>query len=261
MATKVISAIVNQAINEFMRPLVEKVPVEALRIMKKVGFDKMLPIISIVFTSLFPKEKYSWGEALNDFSTEVTAELRRIINEKVGEEEGGEYTTVESKKTPDSLKAFNRIFLTPQLADEINNLLSAFSELFKDSTGKEKSAKEIKKIMALLANMDPENLYVFLKQDRTTREMYLGLFIKKVEEKSLEELIKDLKTELVELREGGRVAYQELVVPAIDKIAPTLKWLDDACGPGTEIEIKTTAFEQRAKKFRDTQKASKRRKK
>lgn len=255
---KVVGAIVNQAINEFMRPLVEKVPIPALRIMKKVGFDKILPIISVVFTALFPREKYSWGESLNDFTTEITAELRRIINEKVGEEEGGEYTTVESKKTPNNLKALNRIFLTPQLVGEINNLLTAFSELFEDSAGKKKSAKEIKKIMAMLADMGPENLYVFLKQDKPTREMYLGLFVKKVEEKSLEESIKDLKTELAKLREGGGVACQELVKPVFDKITPALKWLGDACKPGTEIEIKTTAFEKRAKKFRDTQKALRR---
>ncbi len=254
---KVLNAIVNQAINEFMRPLVEKVPVGALQIMKKVGFDKILPIISIAFTSLFPKEKYSWGEALNDFSTEITAELRRIINEKVGEESGDVITHGEPK-IKKGARGLNRIFLSPELSDEISDLLTAFADLFKTSEGKEKPKKEQKDIIALLADMDPENLYVFLKQDRTTREMYLGLFIKKTEEKSLEDSIKDLKAELVKLREGGKVAYHELVIPAVDKITPALKWLDNACGPGTKIEIITTAFEQKAKKFRDTQKALRR---
>lgn len=247
---KILNAIVNQAINEFMRPAVEKIPPAALQIMKKVGFDKILPVVSILFTSLFPKEKYSWGEALNDFTTEITAELRRIINEKVGEA-SEEDATAGSQKSADGYQTLSKLLLNPQVFDEIDELLASISALFLGPNGKPRPEKEIKQIMAIFASLEPENLYVFLRLQQLEQQQYLNLYLKKTEEKSLEEAIKDFKKDVAKLKEGGHIVYLELLSPVLKKIDSVF----GGCGlvdERTAKLIETTAnWRARAEAFRD----------
>lgn len=232
-------AIVGQVITEFTKPAVDKIPASVLRILKSVGLDKALPIISVALSTIFSKEKYAWGDKFGDFTAEATAELRRAINEKIGDGEG---ETPADKKTTaaEGVKSLNRILLNPRLAKETAILLTALAELFKDKDGNDRTEKEKKQIFALLNQMGGKELYVFLSSDKEVRECYLDAFVKKATEKSFEEALKDFKTDLKKLVEKAKIVYAEIIVPSLDKldewtgatadgdIGPAMKKVDDA---------------------------------
>ena len=245
-------AIIGQVITEFTKPAVDKIPTSILRILKSVGLDKALPIISIALSTVFSKDKYPWGDKFGDFIAEATAELRRAINEKVG---GGEEDTPvdKGKVTTERIKNLNCILLNPRLAKEATALLTTFAELFKDNAGKDRAEKEKKQILALLNQMNGKELYVFLASEKNVRDQYLDAFIKKVTEKSFEEALKDFKDELRKLVEKTKIVYHEIFIPGWNMVKPTLDKVDGHFAATEPIGKAIVSLRQRAEDFRARQ--------
>jgi len=257
-----LSALFDQAITEWTRPMVEKIPLPILQTMKKVGMDKILPVLGVAFSTALSSSKIAFGDSLGDFVSELTAETRRIMNQKVSGEETSEPTKSRSaKKTQAGI--LNQIL--PGLdANEITDIFTTFAQLFSDATGKDKPEKEVKQILALIEQMDSKELYVFLKLDKTQRDFYLKIFVKRTEEKSLAESVKELKKDLRKFKAEIKMVREELLTPAWRKIEPGLnkvvetvkkvKALDDACADGTTAKQRSTSFRERAKQFNENSK-------
>lgn len=232
-----LGALLDQAITEWTRPLVEKIPLPILQIMKKAGMDKILPVLSIAIGTALSKSGFAFGDGLGDFVAEFTAEIRRVMNEKVSEEGITEPTKGERGKAG----ILNQILLGLD-ASEITEIFSAFAELFKNDEGQARPEKEVKQILALLEQMDGKELYVFLKLEKAHRDTYLKIFIKKAEIKPLAESIKDFKTEIQKTRAELKIIKDEILVPVWAMVKPgvvkagdKLKEIDAKFAPDTEI--------------------------
>lgn len=246
-------AIFGQAITEFTKPTVDKIPTSILKILKSVGIDKALPIISIALSTVFSKDKYPWGDKFGDFIAEATAELRRAMNEKVG---GGEEDAPadKGKVTTERVKNLNCVLLNPRLVKEVTALLTTFAELFKDNAGKDRTEKEKKQILALLNQMNGKELYVFLAGEKEVRDRYLDAFVKKATEKSFEEALKDFKDELRKLAERAKIVCHEILIPGWNMVKPALDKVDGHFAATEPIGGAIVSFRQRAEAFRAEQK-------
>lgn len=258
--------ILDQIITEYTRPALKKIPAPVLVSLKKVGLTKVLPLIGVTLSALIRQRKYWWSDRVGDTISEATAELRRVINEATGEE-GAEVTSARetAKMTIEKIKKnLVNTLLNPEIADEFAELLRSLSEIFKDKDGKDIPDKEKGQIVALLEQLSPIELLGFLKAKKSDREILLNLFIKKVkvEEKSLEQAIHELKESLREFKEKAKVVQEELFKPAWVKIKPgfekvgeKLKKFDAKFAPDTEIRKKTEGFRSWAKKLKDEERA------
>lgn len=254
--------IFDQVVTEYTRPTLRKIPIPILISLKKIGLAKILPLIGVALSTLVRQKKSWWSDRVGDTISEATAELRRLINEAAGEE-GAVAPTGEPTKVAEKVKkSLISILLNPELEDELATLLQSLSELFKDKDGKDISDKERGKILALLGQLSPTELLGFLKAQKANRDILLNLFIKKVEEKSLTEAIKELKENLQKFKAEMKVVREELLKPAWSKIEPKLekvgkklKELDGKCAPGGKVHKKTTAFRSWAERLRDEEKA------
>lgn len=247
--------IIDQLTTEYMRPALRQIPASVLIPLKKIGLTKALPIIGVALSALVRQGNYRWSDRLGDTISEGTAELRRIINEAAGEE-GKSVSPEERVKVTEKIKRVISTLLSPELSDEFKELLQSLSKIFKDKDGKEKG-----QILALLEQLSPIELLGFLKAEKTDREILLSLFIKKVEEKSLEQSIKELKESLREFKARMEIIQEELFKPACSKIKPgfkktaeKLKELDAKCAPDTTVGQKTIGFRSWAKRLRDNEK-------
>ncbi|MFA5230678.1 MAG: hypothetical protein WC422_04965 [Candidatus Paceibacterota bacterium] len=215
-------AVVGQLITEYTRPIVEKIPMSALQMLKSVGAEKVLPVVAVILSTFFSKEKFPmFGDKFGDFIAEFTAELRRAINDKAGD--GEEISTADKKEksiSESGVKNFNRVLLNEKLLDEgkLVNLLAAFAELFKDAAGADRTEKEKKQILALLNQMEAKDLIVFLSAAPEVRELYLGAFVKKAKEKSFTEALAEFKKDLKEFKQKAAVVKDEIIDPIFKKL-------------------------------------------
>lgn len=212
-------SIIDQLTTEYMRPILRQIPSSVLIPLKKIGLTKVLPVMGVALSTLVRQGNYRWSDRFGDTISEATAELRRIINEAAGEE-GRPVSPEERVKTTERIRKVLNTLLNPELSNEFSELLQSLSELFKDREGEDIPGKEKEQIFALLEQLSPIELLGFLKAEEANREILLNLFIKKVkvEEKSLEQSIQELKESLREFKEKAKVVQDELLGPAWAKI-------------------------------------------
>lgn len=210
-------AVLGQIITTYVRPAVTQIPLPVLQVMKRVGLDKALPVISVALSTVFSKEKYKWGDKFGDFVAEASAETVRAINEKV---DGKATDTVKAESRADS-DALNQVLFGQDL-DEVPNLIAAFTELFQDAAGNEKSEKEKKQVNSLIAGMDARDLYVFLKLPKADREKYMAVFIKKTKEKTTAQAIQEFKESIQASLAGVKMVHEELFKPVWDIVQPRI---------------------------------------
>lgn len=249
-------AVIEQSINEFTRPLVKKISPATLQMLKKMGADKILPVLSVGFQTFF-KDKF--GGKTSDVIAEVSAELRRAILEDSGETTA---TAVDAKiaTSRDGVekKVFSAIF-NPEISDQTVSLVNAWVGLFKDDNGDERPEKERKQILFLTGQMGPQELYIFLTQKKVARNKILNAFIKKTTEKPFEEAVKEFKEDVKKLAGKAKVVHEEIFVPIGAKIKPhlenlksTLKEVDEQFAVTGPIGKELVAAEQWALNFRQS---------
>lgn len=237
---KVGEAVLNQVINDFVRPMVkgivDQLPEGMAHFLRKMKMHHLGKLGSVIFSSIL-SEKIPYGDSIKELVSEVASEFSATLEERA---KGGGATK------PAGASSLYRIFLDPQLIDEKIELLTAYSELVTGKAGKEQKAIE-----SFLETMDPAEIYIFLMQEKSYRDDYIKAFVKKAEEKSLEEAIKDFEKEAAKLKEGGRIVYSELLSPVLKKIDSVF----GGCGlvdERTAELIETTAnWRARAEAFRD----------
>jgi hypothetical protein len=250
-------AVIEQSINEFTRPLVKKISPATLQMLKKIGADKILPILSVGFQTFF-KDKF--GGKTSDVIAEVSAELRRAILEDSGETmvAVGDVKTATSRGGVEK-KAFSVIF-NSEISDKTVSLVNAWVELFKNDSAEERPEKEKKQILSLIGQMEPSELFVFLTQKKNIRGKVLNTFLAKAAtEKPFEEAIKEFKEDVEKLMEKAKIIHQEIFVPIGAKVKPhienlksTLKEVDDQFSETGAIGKELVAMERWAKNFRET---------
>ncbi len=209
-------AIIEQAINEFTRPLVKKINPATLQLLHKIGIDKILPVIGVGFSTAL-REKF--GSKTADVISELTAELRRAI----GETAEGEIATPETK--PEKGKISDMVLsviFNPEIAEETKKLIESWTNLFKKD-GKERPKKEQQQILSLIGKMGPQELYIFLTQEMAVRHQALDAFIKKTAEKPFEEAVKEFKEDVKKLVANAKIIHQEIFVPIGAKIKPHIE--------------------------------------
>lgn len=230
---KVGEAVLNQVINDFVRPMVkgivDQLPEGMAHFLRKMKMHHLGKLGSVIFSSVL-SEKIPYGDSIKELVSEVASEFSATLEERA---KGGGATK------PAGASSLYRIFLDPQLIDEKIELLTAYSELVTGKTGKEQKAIE-----SFLETMDPAEIYIFLMQEKPYRDDYIKAFVKKAEEKSLEEAIKDFKKDIIKLKESGRTVYAEL-------LKPTLKKVDSLLGPCGLVDENLARLNERALTFRE----------
>jgi hypothetical protein len=136
-------AVIEQAINEFTRPLVKRINPATLQLLHKMGVDKILPVIGVGFSTAL-REKF--GSKTADVISELTAELRRAIGETAAGEIVAPETKLEKGKVSDTVLS---IIFNPEIAEETTKLIEAWSDLFKKE-GQERPKKEQQQILSLI---------------------------------------------------------------------------------------------------------------
>ena len=247
-------AIIEQAINEFTRPLVKRINPATLQLLHKVGIDKILPVIGVGFSTAL-REKF--GSKTADVISELTAELRRAIGEAA---EGGvtaPETKPEKGKVSDTVLS---VIFNPEIAKETKKLVEAWADLFKKD-GQERPKKEQQQIIALIGRMGPQELYIFLTQKKTLRDQALDAFIKKTTEKPFEEAVKEFKEDVKKIVANAKTIYQEILAPIGQKIKPHLEnagrrleaaynQINNDCAEDGTVGQQVIAIRQRARTLR-----------
>lgn len=215
-------AVIEQSINEFTRPLVKKISPATLQMLKKMGADKILPVLSVGFQTFF-KDKF--GGKTSDVIAEVSAELRRAILEDSGETTTGDAKVTASRDGVEK-KVFSTIF-NPEISKKTASLVNTWVGLFKNDSGEERPEKEKKQIFSLIDKMGPQEFYVFLTQRKADRDQILNSFIKKTTEKSFEEAVEEFKKDVKKLVAKAKVVKDEVVAPVFQKVDELTGCTDD----------------------------------
>lgn len=211
-------AVLGQAITTYVRPAVTKIPLSVLQVMEKTGMDKILPILSVALSTVFSKNKYTWGDKFGDLIAELSAETVRVMNEKVGGK------TKETVKTESGINAnvVNQVLFGQEL-DEVASLVTAFSELYQVQ-GVERPEKEKGQINHLIAEMDASELYVFLKLSKDVREKHIATFVKKAKaEKTSKQAVKEFKKNIRAAVANLKMVHKELLAPAWENVKQKAK--------------------------------------
>lgn len=237
---KIGEAVLNQIINDFVRPMVkgviDQLPDGAAHFLRKMKIHHLGKLGSVIFSSKL-SEKIPYGDSVKELVSEIASEFSATLEERA---------KGQGKAIPAGESSLYKLLLNPQLINESAALLAAFIDLMSGKTDKEK-----KVIYGFLEKMDEKEIFIFLNQDKSFRDDYIKAFAKKAEEKSLEEAIKDFKKDVAKLKEGGRIVYSELLSPVLKKIDSVF----GGCGlvdERTAELIETTAnWRARAEAFRN----------
>lgn len=237
------NAVIEQAINELTRPLVKKISPATIEMFRKMGIDKVLPVISVGLQTVL-KDKL--GSKTADVIAEVSAELRRVIME--GPEEGQRSTAPIAGGV--EKMAFSVIF-NHEIAEQTASLIDAWAELFKNDSGEERPEKEKKQIISLIGQMGPSELFVFLTQEKDARGKTIDSFIKKTSEKTFDEAVKEFKEDVKKLVANAKTIYTEILAPVGQKIKSGFEEVDNKFAETEPLGKAIVSFREAAKKFRD----------
>jgi hypothetical protein len=247
-------AVIEQSINEFTRPLIQKIKPETLSLLKKIGADKFLPVLSIGLQTFF-KEKF--GGKTGDVVAEVSAELRRAIVENT--DGGGEISSKTSTSSASGIeKTVFSVIFNPEISDKTVELLNAWIGLFKNDLGEERPEKEKKQIYSLVEKMSLQETLVFLTQTEQNRKAIINSFIKTTVEKSFETAIKEFKEDVKKLVANVKTIHAEILVPIGKKIEPYIekaverfKEVDTAFAEGGIVGREIVSLRERSEQFRN----------
>ncbi len=217
LGAEIFDSIFDQAVDEYIRPIVDKLPAEVIKALKAAGANKWLPFLSMGLNT-WAKKNFSWGDKFTDVMTEMTSELRRRINELDGK---GEPTAPTEPVTKGAAKtaeySIASLLLHPRLKSKCKKFAQALAETFKGKTD-----DEVRQINALLASLDADNMLLFLDMNKADRTDFLKAFVKrgpKETEVPFEERIREAKKELGTLWKSARKHVVEPVIEPLDKLA------------------------------------------
>ncbi|MFH1233293.1 MAG: hypothetical protein V1649_01420 [Patescibacteria group bacterium] len=201
MFKQVLTAVLNQGIDQFTGPLVKKIPKSTLLKLKEMQAHKALPFLSIIFSSFFPGDKSRLGNTLNRLIAELTSELSEEIGEK-----GGGKDKKEDMFTKEEIVA---LLLNPRLREKLDELLLAFTDLFENKGEEEKEA-----IWAVLGQLKGTMFLELLDCEKLKRDKIIDILKVKVsvkEKVSFQQKLHGLKGKIKELNGNGKVFYDEII--------------------------------------------------
>ncbi len=249
-------SIIEQSINEFTRPLIQKINPATIALLRKIGADKFLPILSVGLQTFF-KDKF--GGKTGDIIAEISAELRRVILET--SDDGGSIAKTSTAVTSGIEKTVFSVIFNSEISDQTVSLAEAWVKLFKNDLGEERPEKEKKQIFSLIDKMGPQELLVFLTQGEQERKTIINSFIKKTTEKPFEEAVKEFKDDVKKLVANAKTLYEEILVPVGETIKPhlqnateKLKKVDNRFANNGDIGKEIIDLKGWSKQFRDRRK-------
>lgn len=215
----------SQAISDWTRPFIEKIPVGIIRALGRMQIQKILPYFSIAVTSALPKG-HVWSDKLGDFLNEFSAELRQRISKVIGGEE--EPAAVEGKVKVDkkaaigAVKTLFKVLFSPELAGDLNVNLATLEKIMSGRSDKEQAV-----IYDILGSMPERDLAWFFDQFSDASKEGLDLFFKrflpkeeKKEEKTFKKIVAELRQDIHEfsagssdLKELGKDIWTEILGP------------------------------------------------
>jgi|GEM_PF-3947570 hypothetical protein len=254
----------SQAISDWTRPFIEKIPIGIIQALGRIQVQKVLPYISIAITSALPKGRL-WSDKLGDFMNEFTAELRQRINIIVGGEEPAEdgKVKIDKKAVIGAVKTIFKVLFAPELAENLEKNLATLDRIMTGRPDKEQAV-----IYDILGSMSERELVIFFDQMSDATADQLNIFFKrflpveekKKDEKTFKQIVKELKRDIHEFSKGSS-ALKELGQEVWEEIlGPIWKTVDGWFAEGTVIRNqvcafrqKTTSFRERVREFRERQ--------
>lgn len=202
---KVAESTGSQAINDFTRPIVEKIPLGIIQALGRMQVHKVLSPTAVIIDSLLPKNSI-WGDqlgnALNEFSSELRQRISKIME---GEESAEGKITVDKKAVIGATKTIFKVLFSSEIAGDLEANLKTLDNIMSGRSDKEQAV-----IYDILGSMPERDLAWFFDQFSDATKDQLNLFFIRFikpdvvkSDKTFKQLVGELRQDIREFGSGS----------------------------------------------------------